>query len=36
MKLEAEKDVTFSGSKLVADKGDASVSGNKVSFGGRR
>ena len=32
MKLEAEKDVTFSGSKLVADKGDASVSGNKVSF----
>lgn len=32
VKLEAEKDVTFSGSKLVADKGDASVSGNKVSF----
>lgn len=24
--------MTFSGSKLVADKGDASVSGNKVSF----
>ncbi|HGM5996107.1 filamentous hemagglutinin N-terminal domain-containing protein [Serratia marcescens] len=32
VKLKAEKDVTFSGSKLVADKGDASVSGNKVSF----
>ena len=32
VKLEADKDVTFSGSKLVADKGDASVSGNKVSF----
>lgn len=32
MKLEADKDVIFSGSKLVADKGDASVSGNKVSF----
>ncbi|MEB6083326.1 hemagglutinin repeat-containing protein [Serratia marcescens] len=32
VKLKAEKDVTFSGSQLVADKGDASVSGNKVSF----
>lgn len=32
VKLEAEKDVTFSGSKLVADKGNASISGNKVSF----
>lgn len=32
VKLEAKNDVTFSGSKLVADKGDASVSGNKVSF----
>ncbi|NIA35682.1 filamentous hemagglutinin N-terminal domain-containing protein [Serratia marcescens] len=32
VKLKAEKDVTFSGSQLVADKGGASVSGNKVSF----
>ncbi|MGN6040296.1 hemagglutinin repeat-containing protein [Serratia marcescens] len=32
VKLKAEKDVTFSGSQLVANKGDASVSGNKVSF----
>ncbi|HCR3023538.1 TPA: hemagglutinin repeat-containing protein [Serratia marcescens] len=32
VKIKAEKDVTFSGSQLVADKGDASVSGNKVSF----
>ncbi|MGK8664426.1 hemagglutinin repeat-containing protein [Serratia marcescens] len=32
VKVKAEKDVTFSGSQLVADKGDASVSGNKVSF----
>lgn len=32
VKLKAKQDVTFSGSQLVADKGDASVSGNKVSF----
>jgi len=32
VKLEANKDVTFSGSKLKADKGDASISGNNVSF----
>ncbi|ENL4829741.1 hemagglutinin repeat-containing protein [Salmonella enterica subsp. enterica serovar Teko] len=32
VELGADNDVIFSGSKLIADKGDASVSGNKVSF----
>lgn len=30
--LKADKDVTFSGSKLVTTQGDASVSGNNVAF----
>lgn len=30
--LKADKDVTFTGSKLVTTKGDASVSGDNVSF----
>ncbi|CAI1775940.1 Hemolysin precursor [Serratia quinivorans] len=30
--LQADKDVTFSGSKLVTTQGDASVSGNNVAF----
>lgn len=32
VQLEAGKDVNFRGSKLVADKGDASISGKNVSF----